>query len=217
MGDDPLPMTALQEMYRYCPIQTTLDTTVKDLDVPSLRIMISISTRGNERIKPSYKHTNASRFLILMTDSIACLRVSNRKYTDLGQDIAALKPPGDMLSYYTEVFYECTWGKSLPAIVQRVQEKIGEIVLTYGTAALNQGLLIDVMTIWAGNELTGEHGICVNPNVPEWLIKQRPDMGSAKAHVFVGSQASSSYRAMNPLRKEVCMWLVLSMKFSLPS
>ena len=36
MGDDPLSMTALQEMYRYCPIQTTLDTTVKDLDAECL-------------------------------------------------------------------------------------------------------------------------------------------------------------------------------------
>ena len=180
MGDDPLPMTALQEMYRYCPIQTTIDTTVKDLDVPSLRLMSTISTRGTERLKPSYKHSNAARFLVLVTDSITCLRVSNKKYTDLSQDLAALKKPGDLLSYYSEVYYECLWGKSLPAITQRVQDKVAEIELTFGSSALNKGLLIDVMVIWAGNELTGEHGICVNPNVPEWLIKQRPDAGAAK-------------------------------------
>ena len=175
--DAPLQAAALNNLYRGIPAQLALAMSIKDFDLHRLPLVANISDEGLSLLHPESVR-GLVKALVIVTDSTTMLRAGRKTTTDLERDLQGLRR--DLLCNYTVVEYRPLWGKTLPTLVKTAMELSDQLERRYAGPITGHQLEVDYHIVWSGNELVGDDGIFLHPNIPNWMVEQRGGVMSAK-------------------------------------
>ena len=72
------------------------------------------------------------------------------------------------------------WGKTLPTLVKKALELLDQLERRFAGPITGQQLEVDYHIVWSGNELVGDDGIFLRPNIPNWMVEQRGGVMAAR-------------------------------------
>ena len=175
--DQPLQAAALNSLYKGIPAQLAVAMSTKDYDLHRLPLVANIADEGLSLLSPESVR-GILRALVIVTDSTTMLRAGRRTTTDLDRDLQGLRR--DLLCNYEVVEYHPMWGKTLPTLVKKALELSDQLERRFAGPITGQQLEIDFHIVWSGNELVGDDGIFLHPNIPNWMVEQRGGMMAAQ-------------------------------------
>ena len=175
--DQPLQAAALNSLYKGIPAQLAVAMSTKDCDLRRLPLVANISDEGLALLRPESVR-GILKALVIVADSTTMLRAGRRTTTDLERDLQGLRR--DLLCNYEVVEYHPMWGKTLPTLVKKALELSDQLERRFAGPITGQQLEIDYHIVWSGNELVGDDGIFLHPNIPNWMVEQRGGMMAAQ-------------------------------------